>query len=190
MKKRINLLKTQKRFINIENAFRKLKTITIVLFFIFLTVYLAFFYLLAKQKQSIDALLSQKEGLIEFFIQNKEVEAKFVYFRNKQRQLTDILKEDVNFFPYYNLLGESINTFTTGARLESVLIDKAKSVKFSVSFESYVDLIDFLRYAESEDFLKNFNQLTLINFSNTDAQETRKDLILNFSGNFINLNES
>jgi len=190
MKKGINLLKTQKRFIHLENFFSKIKGGTILIFFIFLTTYLVFYYLLFLQKQKIDGLVSQKKVLLDFFLQNKEVEAKFVYFRNKQKQISNILKEDVNFFPYYNLLKESLKQVNVEAQLDSVVIDKSKSVSFSLSFNNYSGLLSFLKFAESDDFLENFNQLSLINFSRDDKQTQRNDYKLNFSGKFINLNEN
>jgi len=190
MRRRIDLLKTQARYLKIENFFRDLKAAIIVLFVVFLAVYIVFFYLLSLQRREISDLSVQKREFLEFFIQNKEVEAKFVYFRNKQKQLNDILKEDVNFYPYYNLLKESLQIANVEARLESVLIDKTKSVGFSLSFTDYSSLLSFLRFAESDEFLKNFNQLDLINFSKDDKQSAKIDYRLNFSGKFINLNEN
>lgn len=190
MKKRIDLLKTQSRYIKVENFFKNLKTAIILLFLVFLAVYLVFFYLLSLQKRKISDLSVQKKEFLEFFIQNKEVEAKFVYFRNKQKQFNDVLKEDVNFYPYYNLLKESLQIANVEARLDSVLIDKTKLVSFSLSFTDYSSLLAFLRFAESDEFLKNFNQLDLINFSKDDKQSTKKDYKLIFSGKFINLNEN
>lgn len=190
MRKRINLLKAQKRFIFGEQVFSKLKTAIMLIFVFFLFIYAAFYYLLSQQKREIDELATQKKELIEFFIQNKEKEAKFVYFRNKQKQLSDILKEDVNFFPYYNLLKESLNAVNANVRLDSVLIDKSKSVKFSLGFEDYSSLLNFLSFAESDDFLKNFNQLALVNFSKNEIQVANNDYKLNFSGKFSNLNEN
>jgi len=190
MKKGINLLKTQKRFIHLENVFRTVKSGTIVIFFVFLATYLVFYYLLSRQKQKINGLISQKKELLDFFIQNKEVEAKFVYFKNKQNEISNILKEDVNFFPYYNLLKESLKQVNVEAQLESVLIDKSKSVSFSLSFNNYSGLLTFLKFAESDDFLQNFNQLSLINFSRDDSRAKNSEYKLNFSGKFINLNEN
>ncbi len=190
MKKRINLLKTQKRFIHVEKIFRKLKITIFYIFMVFLAVYLLFFYFLAKQKQKIDELTLQKNIHLEFFIKNKDVEAKFVYFRNKQKQLQDILKEDVNFHPYYNLLNESLKTVSNPAKLDSVSIDKQKLVEFGVSFDSFDGLINFLRYAESEEFLKDFSQLSLVSFNKNSITSTKNNYNLKFSGKFININEN
>lgn len=88
------------------------------------------------------------------------------------------------------MLKESLQIANVEARLDSVLIDKSKLVSFSLSFTDYSSLLAFLRFAESDEFLKNFNQLDLINFSKDDKQLTKKDYKLIFSGKFINLNEN
>jgi len=188
MKKGINLLKKQKRYIHFQQILSRLKIAIIVEVLIFLIIYPIFYFLLSQQKQKIDKLSSQKKELLEFFIQNKIEDAQLIYFRSKQKQLSDILKQDVNFFPYYNLLKESLKTLSIEARLEAVLIDNSKAVSFTVGFENYASLLTFLKFAESEDFLRNFNRLVLINFSNVDT--TKNAYKLSFSGKFINLNEN
>ncbi|MBI4009079.1 hypothetical protein HY357_02505 [Candidatus Roizmanbacteria bacterium] len=155
----------------------------------FLLVAYAFFYgILLRQKQKIDNLSTQKKDILEFLLANKETEAKFVYFRNKHKQLSDILEGDVNFYPYYFLLKDSLKSSTPEAILDSVVIDKAKTFTFSVSIEDFPTMLSFLRFAESDDFLKNFNQLILSSFSNT--QTSKKGYELGFRGVFIDLNEN
>ncbi|OGK23592.1 hypothetical protein A3A46_04655 [Candidatus Roizmanbacteria bacterium RIFCSPLOWO2_01_FULL_37_13] len=187
MKKGINLLKKQKRYISLDQIFKGLKVVVIIEILLFLAVYPIFYFLLSRQKKNIDLLSSQKKNLLEFFIENKITDAKFIYFRSKQKQLSSIVKQDANFFPYYNLLKESFKTVGVEAGLESFLIDETKAVSFRVGFENYSILVDFLRFAESEDFLKHFSQLVLINFSNVDA--TEKAYKLSFSGTFVNIND-
>lgn len=190
MKKRINLLKANKRFIDREAFFFKVKNSIISLFFLLLMVNVFLYISLTRQNQSIFQISEQKKQLIEFFVQNKEADAKFAYFRGKEKQLTDILKEDVNFYPYYNLLKGSLENFAVGAKLHSVTIDKTKATSFTISFKKYEDLISFLKFAESEVFLQNFNQLSLINFSKNDTQLNKNDYRLNFTGKFINLSSA
>lgn len=182
MKKGINLLKKQKRFIRFQQIFSRIKVVIIIEILLFLALYPIFYFLLSRQKQNIAILASQKKNLLEFFIENKIADAKFIYFRTKQKQLSYIVKQDVNFYPYFNLLKETLRTVGAEEGLESVLIDKSKAVSFRVGFETYSNVLDFLRFAESEDFLKNFSQLVLINFSNVETAE--KTFKLSFSGKF------
>ena len=187
MKKRINLLITQKKYLNLESLFEKLKIFSIFCFFIILIGSLVAYYFLLQQKREIDLLSDQKKEVLEFLLQNKQVEAKFVYFGNKQKQLTENLKEDVNFLPYYNLLKESLNA---DAGLESVSIDKSKTVTFNLNFADYSDLLNFLRVAENDDFLKNFNQLTLVKFNRDELQKEKNNFKLSFSGKFIDISSN
>ena len=187
MRKRINLLRANKKFADRQALFNKIKNFIIVIFFLLLTVNLAIYYLLLGQNKTLSRLNDQKKQYSEFFLQNKEADAKFAYFRNKEKQLTDILSQDVNFYPYYNLLKDSLDNNSVNAQLYSVSIDKTKSTKFTISFDNYGNLIEFLRFAESDDFLKNFNQLSLVNFSKKELKSSKSDYRLNFTGRFINL---
>lgn len=187
MKKGINLLVKQQKYLNLEKAFKKLKFLVAVLFVIFLSSNLLLFFLSTRQKSNIERISGEKKELLDYLIQNKQVEAKFVYFRNKQRQLSNILKEDVNFYPYYELLTQSLAPVPQ-AVLETVTIDKSKVVNFIVSFPDYSSMLVFFKIAESEAFLKNFNRLVLNQFTNSVNAGQRYQLI--FKGSFIPLNES
>lgn len=188
MKKGINLLKRQKKYQLFQRVFSRLKIIIILEVVIFLFIYSIFYYLLLRQKQKIDLLSAQKKDMLEFFIQNKTIDAKFIYFRGKQKQLSDILKQDINFFPYYNLLRESLLSHGPEAQLEYVLIDKSRGVSFTIGFEDYSNLLVFLKFAESDDFLKSFNHLVLSNFSNLELAKNAYKLT--FSGKFNAINEN
>ena len=189
MKKRINLLKANKNFVDREAVFSELKNTFVVFFFILLLVNISIYFYLIRQNQEITQIAEQKKFLIEFFVQNKEADAKFAYFRNKEGQLKDILRQDVSFYPYYNLLKTSLDKFAVGAELYSVTIDKTKTTNFTIIFEEYEHLISFLKFAESEEFLKNFNQLSMVDFTKNETQLTKNDYRLNFSGKFINLSD-
>ena len=88
------------------------------------------------------------------------------------------------------MLKESLKQVNVEAQLDSVVIDKSKSVSFNLSFNNYSGLLTFLKFAESDDFLQNFNQLSLMNFHRDDKQTKKNEYRLNFSGKFINLNEN
>ena len=150
MKKRINLLKKQKRFIQLQQFFSKFKLIIISEIIIFSIIYPIFFYLLWQKKGKIENLSANKKELLEFLIQNKALDAKFIYFRNKQLQISSIIRQSTDYFPYYNLLKESTTNQSYNVKLDSVLIDKSKTATFTYSFVDYTNLLDFLKYAESD----------------------------------------
>ncbi len=187
MKKGINLLVKQQKYLNLEKAFNNLKFLVVGLFVIFIGSNLLLFFLLNRQKDTIEKLTLNKKELLDYLFQHTQVEAKFVYFRNKERQVSDILKQDVNFYPYYELLTNNLASVPQ-AILETVTIDKLKATTFIVSFPDYSSMLVFFKIAESDTFLKNFNRLVLSQFTNTIGAGQRYQLI--FKGSFIPLNEN
>ncbi len=190
MKKGINLLIKQQSYLSLEKSFEKIKTGIVLLLLLFLVIYGIFFFLLSQQSKQINDLNLEKQSILDFLVQNKEVEAKFVYFRGKEKQLGEILQQDVNFLPYYNLLKNSLTYSTPEARLDSVVINKDKKVNFSVSFNDYGGILSFLKFAETDEFLNNFNTLVLSNFNTLTKNKTQKESYqLQLSGNFVNLQQ-
>lgn len=190
MKKGINLLIKQQRYQNLEKTFEKIKTGVVLIFILFLISYGAAYYFLSQQSKQTKLLNLQKKDILDFLVNNKEVEAKFVYFRGKEKQLGDIIKQDVNFLPYYNLLKNSLKNSTPEAKLDSVVIDKNRKVSFIVSFGDYNGILSFLKFAETDSFLHNFNNLVLSNFNTLAKDKTKAGTFsLQLSGSFIELKE-
>ncbi|MCL4378648.1 MAG: hypothetical protein M1409_09810 [Actinobacteria bacterium] len=190
MKKGINLLVRQSKYLNLEKKLAKVKVVIVLMLILFVVTYFTFLVFLNKQKKDIDTLNNQKKSYMEFLLQNKQTEAKFTVFQNKEKQLSDILEQDVNFLPYYNLLKDSLKSSTPAANLDSVSVDKSRTVNFTVSFTDYKAFLSFLKFAEGDSFLKNFNKLVLSNFSAYNQKiNTQSSYKLQLSGVFINLNE-
>lgn len=186
MKKRINLLHSTKNYRQYETIFRYIRLASIIYGVIFLVGLSISFVLLFRKNQEYESLNSRRSSDVAFLLSHKEKEAEFVLFGNKLSEAKDLLKEDVNFHPYYKLLSNSLRSASQEAKFESISIDKDKSVEFTVSLSNYQHLLSFFRFAESEDFLKNFKELTLTNFDVTDAKKSYK---IAFKGKFIDLNE-
>lgn len=185
MKKRINLLTKHEKYIKIENIFSKIRIFTIVITTIFFLTNLLLFSLLINAQQEIKQLNLKKEELLKFMIDNADIEAKYKIFSIKYSSLKDILAQDVNFFPYYNIINESLKASTTDAIIKSIEIDKDKQTTFSVSFATFEEMINFLTNIENPDFTKNFQSLTLKSFSLIQGKEINKnEYLLNFEGKF------
>jgi len=89
-----------------------------------------------------------------------------------------------------------LNTSTDSATLDSIEIDKTRSTSFVIKFKDYETMISFLKYVESEEFLKNFDELSMASLSlNRDvvvvstARYANKNFQLQFKGKFKELNE-
>ena len=118
-----------------------------------------------QNNKKLDVLYTEKKNLLEYLAQNKEVEAEFVYLRNKQSQITKIIDEDVNFLPYYNLLTDSLKQASPSPILDAIIITKDRTINFTLKFNDSNSIISFLKFAESESFLKNFSQLFISQFN-------------------------
>lgn len=182
MKKKINLLSKQKKYIKLERVFQVLRICILVSGITVFLLDIIFFSLLLQQKKQLDSLTSDKNKLLEFLVANRKEETSFAYFRNKQKQIATYLKNDVNFFPYYNLLNDSLKSSSPEAQLDAVVIDKTKDVDFVVVFADFTSLLSFFKFAESDSFLKNFTNLNLKRFDL--GNKDNKNYKLSFKGVF------
>lgn len=180
MKNRINLFKQkpQQDFISLNAVKFKsyLNGIGIVLFILFMVLINQVIQLNATQQE----LLKKKETYLKYLLEEKEVEANMRYFKSKQTQVNTFLKEDANFLPYYKVLKESLEETSDKAILDTIDIDKDRNTRFVVKFNNSDEMLLFLRYIETEEFLKNFISLSLQNFNlnQQQAKGTRYQLEL------------
>jgi len=165
MKNRINLFKRKPQLDYFSvNApkFKKYITIFGILLFVIFLYLVSQIYLLNIAQRD---LLKKKETYLVYLLEEKTIEASIRYFKSKQAQVDTFLKEDAHFLPYYAVLKNSLGETSNKAMLETIDIDKDRKTKFIVRFNNTDDMLLFLRYIESEDFLKNFVSLSLQNFS-------------------------
>ncbi|PIV09729.1 hypothetical protein COS31_05565 [Candidatus Roizmanbacteria bacterium CG02_land_8_20_14_3_00_36_15] len=189
MKKGINLITRHKKYLHYEGFFLKLRIGLIIVAVVFFIVFSGFFYFLLHKNNQYNQLILEKKKYLEYLDAHKEVEAEFAYFRNKQNQLVSILGQDVQFLPYYNLVVESLKTASPEPKLESIIISKDRTINFTLRFENSGSIINFLRFAESDNFLKSFSQLVISSF-NIEEKKDNKKYQLNFSGTLIPFNET
>jgi hypothetical protein len=165
MKKGINLIRRQKKYLRYENFFKILRTLLVVVSVIFFIIFIFSFGITAQNNRKLNDLYLEKKNLLEYLANNKEVEAEFTYFRNKYTQLRSIIDQDVNFLPYYNLLTESLKQASPSPILDAIIITKDRTVNFTLRFDNPSSITSFLKFAESESFLKNFAQLFVGQFN-------------------------
>lgn len=189
MKKRINLITKQKKYLQEEKLFYYLKISTYIIFAIFFVCIAVNLSFLVKSKKNLELKKKEKEMYLQFLLKNKEVEAKFVYFQNKSSQIKNILKNDVNFYPYYTLLKDSLKYASPEPVIESIVINKDRRTTFMLGFESTQQLLAFFKFAESPEFLNNFSELSLHQFSLEERKEV-KNYKLGLVGKFNLLNET
>ncbi|MCX7881303.1 MAG: hypothetical protein N2482_02190 [Patescibacteria group bacterium] len=181
MKKRINLFSKQKKYQNLEILFSRLYSFNLIISFFFLIMIFLFFFILINLKKEKSDLTKEKENILMFLLKNKEAEVEYSYLKEKEDNLKKILKDDVNFIPYYNLITSSLKSASPEPVLKTMTIDKNRQVNLILSFDNLDSFFSFIKFAESDNFLKNFSQLTLSNFNLTQI-EKKNDYQLTLKG--------
>jgi len=188
MKKGINLITKQKKYLRYEVFFKTLRTLLLVMVVLFFIILIPSFLTVIQNNKKLDQLYLEKKNLLEYLSANKEVEAEFIYLRNKQSQIAKIIQEDVNFLPYYNLLTDSLKQASPSPILDAIIITKDRTVNFTLRFDDPSSITSFLKFAESESFLKNFSQLYISQF-NLESQKGSKNYQLLLIGKLNSINE-
>lgn len=185
-KKRINLFgKANGKSINAIVAEKTVRYATFV-GICFFAVFLILSIMNIIQKSKIQALQEEQVKYLTFIKENKNSETDTAYFLLKKEQLKKFMKDDAQFLPYYTIIQDSLNTSSNAATIQKMLIDKTKKTEFNISFNDYDAMNVFIKYIESDKFLKNFESLTLENFS---LNKSGKGYEIDFTGKFKELND-
>lgn len=189
MKKGINLIIRREKYLQYEKLFYRLKTIVLLMGILMLIFAIGLNLYLFKQDQKLIKLINEKKRLLEFIAKNKQVEGEFIYFRNKQNRLLSILKEDVNFLPYYTLITDSLKSASSEPKLDTIIITKDRAINLTLTFDDSNSMVLFLKFAESEDFLKNFSELIVSQFK-IELKKNSKSYQLNLVGKLNPIDET
>ena len=184
-KNRINLLISREDYRKFENYFEWLKLsvtlLTVILFVIFIS-----FYLVLRNKFNIyEKMNLQKKTYLQQLTERKDDEAKINYIQKKYTDFKTFLKEDASSLPYYQLLSDAIKNSSESATLKSFQVNKDRESSFTITFTVFETLRDFLKIAESQTFIKNFENISLKNFVVIGDKEKNENYELSFSGKFI-----
>ena len=126
-----------------------------------------------------------KENLFAAAIGKNGDEAKINYIQKKYTDMNTFLKDDAASLPYFQLLTEAIKGSSESAGIKSFDINKDHSTSFTVTFSSFDTLMEFLKFAESQTFVKNFETIILKSFTIIGDKEKKESYQLGFSGKFI-----
>lgn len=167
---RANLFHAKKRGSQIEIIKPVFRTLSAVVVFL-LVILIGIFILEFQIKQEEQTLLAKKAELLTYMLDNKNLEAKILFFSAKKKQLTTFQLDDAHFLPYYRLLSTILLSATGSPTLQSMTIDKGKQTAFTVNFPDFQKAYEFIKVVESPSFLNKFSQLTLNSFTiSTDQQ--------------------
>jgi len=181
MKKRINLLQhrfKEKSNEHIYQIVKKFSSIASLLLFIIFLVVSVLFVQLSQSRKKTEL---EKQQLLTYLLQQKELEAKIMYFKQKQTQLDNYVKNDARFIRYYKVLNTSLSYATNSPILVSVEIDKDRNTSFTVRVQDVGSAVSFLKYVESQQFLQFFNDLSLTHFNLLEPDYKRKSSSYEFA---------
>ena len=181
-KKNINLLLNKREYLKYENYFTWFRRGVYALGVVILLFILIVFYKKQLIDNELSGLLRENRAVLEELNKNKSLKDDMDYLSVKKTSIQNFLKRDSNFYFYYNLLVNTISKATSSASLSEMQIDSNKDVKFSVVFKNYPDLYNFLSFTESDIFLNNFSNLSLMNFLATEKKNFEYEL--EFTGKF------
>ncbi len=145
-----------------------------------------------------------KQEDLKYLLNDKDFEAKMIFFKSKKELVNTYLKDDAHFLPYYSLLLDSLDNETASesasnsSSLQTVSIDKDRNTEFTVIINELDSAISFLKYVESEDFLSHFEDITLTQFNlledvieekNENSQQIKESYQFEFKGKFTKIKD-
>lgn len=187
-KTKINLLSDRQDYSKLERYFVALRWTVLGYAVVFFAVVIGIAVFLLNQNSQLTDLANKKKTYLTSLGIQKNEEAKLVFISKKMGAYNEFIKDDAQFVPYYTLLTDTLKSGSQSAILSSFNIEKQRVVDFKLSFKQLEDMLESFKFIESDQFLKNFEQLTLTQF-NSQTQNTQKTYDLSFSGKFIQLHD-
>ena len=187
---KINLIINREDYQKYEKYFFWLKIIAYGLFGFFLFLFLVFFILIKTNSNNNDKLILQKSSLLKALTEKKGDEARIFYLQKKYDDLINFLKDDAFSSLYYGLLNQALKQSSESSTLKSFEINKNRQVEFSIIFEEFPELMSFLKFIESEIFLKNFETISLKSFTIIGDENKKENYELSFAGIFIKIKQN
>jgi len=184
-KNRINLLVNREDYQKYENFFERLK-LTAAILTVILTIIFIYFYISIKNKFDIyEKMNLEKKSYLQLLTERRTDEAKINYIQKKYQDVKTFLKDDASSVAYYEILTNAISNSSESAKLKSLKVDKKRSTSFTITFSIFEKMMNFLKFAESEKFLSNFENISLKNLDIVGDKEKKENYELGFSGKFL-----
>jgi len=184
-KSNINLLINRVDYQKYGNIFERLKLTVAILTVILSVIFGYFFITLKKLATSYEKMNLEKKTYLQLLVNRRGDEAKINYIENKYKDLKNNLKDDAHSVTYYELLTNAINDSSESARLKSLEVDKTRNTSFTITFTLFDKMMEFLKFAESETFLENFENITLKKLIIVGEKDKNENYELGFVGTFI-----
>ncbi len=180
MRKKINLLLTKKDYQKNEKHFGYFRTLTVIFGAISFVCLLIVFFNSNSLDTNISKLEIEKETYVKEMIKRTDQEAKINLFTDKNNYLKNVIQNDVNFVPYYDLIKKNLPISTDSARIEKIDFNNKKEIIMVLSFADYEAFYNFIGHLQDKSFLNIFKRLTLDSF--TISEQSGNNYQLTFKG--------
>jgi len=187
--RRINLFLGKKDYQDIQKYLYSFRLVLVGASFLFCLFVAGISYLIFLQGQEINKKTVEKKNNLQLFQSQKEKEVKLIKIANKTKDFDIFIQNDAQFYPYYKKFVDAINKSEEVPTVDSLSIEKDRNFKFSLSFLTKEGLLKTFQFIESDDFLKNFQEIYL---KNVETKKDEKGEIYNisFEGKFNKINEN
>ncbi len=184
-KNNINLLINREDYQKYENLFERLK-LTATILTVILAIIFTYFYISIKNQFNIyEKMNLQKKTYLQLLTNRRGDEIKINYIEKKYLDLKKFLKDDASSITYFEILSDSIKNSSESAKLTSLEVNKTRDTSFTINFSAFEKMMDFLKFAESEIFLSNFENISLKNLVIVGDSKNNKNYELSFTGKFV-----
>lgn len=140
-------------------------------------------FLLQRNIQTAISARELKQKQLELEIkQYKSSEEKIQELQSKLGYISSITKNEPPYDVYYEILKKHFTVSTDSGSLKNVHIDKSLTTDVLLTFPDILALSKFLDYAESSDFQKDFETISLGAIALSDAQS--KELLVSINVTF------
>lgn len=177
----INLFRKKNQAIIVSTGMRQTKKITLRVILLLLVIMVSMYGLRAWIQEQINTLERQKDLYATFIDNNKNIEKEIILLHKRKEYLKRVLKDDINFRPYYTILNGIVDQPEGATASNSSVI---QNIEFSydtsttITFESANEESSWqlIRRLESSETIGQFDQLVINGIVYNGLQEDRYQL--------------
>ncbi|HLD26523.1 MAG TPA: hypothetical protein VJB63_01005 [Patescibacteria group bacterium] len=181
MKKSINLLIRRQTYEYKEKIFARIRVGVVIIGVICVSSLVFVFSIKTAENIQKQKLLSKKEDYLTELLTKKDIEKKVDFFDKKSTVLVSTIDKDMHFLEYYRFLQEQLPLSTPPAELSTIQFDSGRKVNFTLRFARYDDFHQILNNFEKNQFLRNFDTITLSAFT-VSSEKANESFEIVFNG--------
>lgn len=186
MKKSINLLILRHSYEYREKVFSRIRIAIVAIGSLCVLSLVTIYSLKTNVNIQKQKLLSKKEEYLSELLTKKDIEKKVSFLDEKSTTLVNILNNDVDFLEYYHFLQSHLPLSTGSAQLSKMQFDNKRKVSFTLNFSRFNDFYQTLQDFEKDQFLDNFDAVSLGSFV-ISPETSNESFKIVFNGSLKNI---